>query len=194
MSIKIHGKDYVLVNERVQEFHKLYPNGSIRTDLVEFSDERFIVKAEVCPDVNDRMRIFTGYACELVSSSRINKLNALECGESSAVGRAMAFLGIGIDGSIASADEVQNAVHQEEEVENAIHQQEAHNVTEKQKGKYQELLKHKCFDGKKKATNEWWVHIYDAQNPKAAADKALRTMEKAIKLFENPETIKQEEK
>ena len=97
MSIKIHGKDYVLVNERVQEFHKLYPNGSIRTDLVEFSDERFIIKAEVCPDVNDRMRIFTGYACELVSSSRINKLNALECGESSAVGRAMAFLGIGID-------------------------------------------------------------------------------------------------
>ena len=182
MSIKIHGKDYVLVNERVQEFHKLYPNGSIRTDLVEFSDERFIIKAEVCPDVNDRMRIFTGYACELVSSSRINKLNALECGESSAVGRAMAFLGIGIDGSIASADEVQNAVHQEE----------AHNVTEKQKGKYQELLKHKCFDGKKKATNEWWVHIYDAQNPKAAADKALRTMEAAIKLFENPETIEGE--
>ena len=184
MSIKIHGKDYVLVNERVQEFHKLYPNGSIRTDLIEFSDERFIIKAEVCPDVNDRMRIFTGYACELVSSSRINKLNALECGESSAVGRAMAMLGIGIDGSIASADEVQNAVHQEE----------AHNVTEEQKNKYQELLKHKCFDGKKKKTNDWWVHIYDAQNPKDAADKALRTMEAAIKVFENPQTIKQEEK
>ena len=182
MSIKIHGKDYVLVNERVQEFHKLYPNGSIRTDLVEFSDERFIIKAEVCPDVNDRMRIFTGYACELVSSSRINKLNALECGESSAVGRAMAFLGIGIDGSIASADEVQNAVHQEE----------AHNVTEQQKGKDQELVSHKCFNGKVRATNEWWVHIYDAQNPKAAADKALRTMEAAIKLFENPETVKGE--
>ena len=182
MSIKIHGKDYVLVNERVQEFHKLYPNGSIRTDLVEFSDERFIIKAEVCPDVNDRMRIFTGYACELVSSSRINKLNALECGESSAVGRAMAVLGIGIDGSIASADEVQNAVHQEE----------AHNVTEQQKGEYQELVSHKCFNGKVRATNEWWVHIYDAQNPKAAADKALRTMEAAIKLFENPETVKGE--
>ena len=182
MSIKIHGKDYVLVNERVQEFHKLYPNGSIRTDLVEFSDERFIVKAEVCPDVNDRMRIFTGLAYELVGSSQINKTSALENCETSAVGRALGWLNIGIDGSIASA----------EEVENAIHQQEAHNVTEQQKGKYQELLKHKCFDGKKKATNEWWVHIYDAQNPKAAADKALRTMEAAIKLFENPETVKGE--
>ena len=100
------------------------------------------------------------------------------------MGRAMAMLGIGIDGSIASADEVQNAVHQEE----------AHNVTEQQKTKYQELLKHKCFDGKKKATNEWWVHIFDAQNSKAAADKALKTMESAIKVFENPKTIKQEEK
>ena len=183
MSIKIHGKDYVLVNERVQEFHKLYPNGSIRTDLVEFGDERFIIKAEVCPDINDRMRIFTGYACELVSSSRINKLNALECGESSAVGRAMAFLGIGIDGSIASADEVKNAIHQEE----------AHNVTEKQKGKYQELLAHDCFKGKKKLTNDWWVKVYDEQNPNNSADKALEIMQKAIEEYENPEIIKQEE-
>ena len=184
MSIKIHGKDYVLVNERVQEFHKLYPNGSIRTDLIEFSDERFIIKAEVCPDVSDRMRIFTGYACELVSSSRINKLNALECAETSAIGRCLAFLNIGIDGSIASADEVQNAIHQEE----------AHNVTEQQKNKYQELLKHKCFEGKKKKTNDWWALIYDAQNSKIAADKALKTMEAAIKLFENPKIEKQEEK
>ena len=183
MSIKIHGKDYVTVNERIQEFHKLYPNGSIRTDLVEFG-ERFIVKAEVCPDVSDRMRIFTGYAYEMVGSSQINKTSALENCETSAVGRALGFLNIGIDGSIASADEVKNA----------IHQQEAHNVTEQQKDKYQELLKHKCFDGKKKATNEWWVHIFDAQNSKAAADKALKTMEAAIEVFNNPKIEKQEDK
>ena len=183
MSIKIHGKDYVLVNERVQEFHRLYPNGSIRTDLVEFTD-RFIVKAEICPDVNDRMRIFTAYAYEMVGSSQINKTSALENCETSAVGRALGFLNIGIDGSIASADEVKNA----------IHQQEAHNVTEKQKDKYQELLKHKCFDGKKKKTNEWWVKVYDEPNAKAAAHNALKTMEKAIKLFENTKTINQEEK
>ena len=184
MSIKIHGKDYVLVNERVQEFHKLYPNGSIRTDLVEFSDKRFITKTEVCPDVSDRMRIFTGYAYEMVGSSQINKTSALENCETSSTGRALAMLGIGIDGSIASADEVQNAIHQEE----------AHNVTEQQKNKYQELLKHKCFEGKKKKTNDWWALIYDAQNSKIAADKALKTMEAAIKLFENPKIEKQEEK
>ena len=183
MSIKIHGKDYVLVNERVQEFHKLYPNGSIRTDLVEFTD-RFIIKAEVCPDVADRMRIFTGYAYEMVGSSQINKTSALENCETSAVGRALGMLGIGIDGSIASADEVKNAVHQ----------QESHNVTEQQKDKYQELLKHKCFEGKKKKTNEWWTQIYDSPNPKIAADKALKTMQQAIELFKNPKIEKQEEK
>ena len=183
MPVEIHGKQYITVNERVVEFHKLYPNGSIRTDLIEFTD-RFIIKAEVCPDVTDRMRIFTGYAYEMVGSSQINKTSALENCETSAIGRALGILGIGIDGSIASADEV----------ENAIHQQEAHNVTEQLKDKYQKLLAHKCFEGKKKKTNECWVHIYDTQNPKAAADKALKTMEKAIDLFKNPEIIKKEEK
>ena len=183
MPVEIHGKQYVTVDERVKEFHKLYPNGSIRTDLIELTD-RFIIKAEVCPDVSNRMRIFTGYAYEMVGSSQINKTSALENCETSAIGRALGILGIGIDGSIASADEV----------ENAIHQQEAHNVTEQQKDKYQKLLAHKCFEGKKKKTNEWWVHIYDTQNPKAAADKALKTMEKAIDLFKNPEIIKKEEK
>ena len=120
----------------------------------------------------------------MVGSSQINKTSALENCETSAVGRALGMLGIGIDGSIASADEVKNAVHQ----------QESHNVTEQQKDKYQELLKHKCFDGKKKATNDWWALIYDAQNPKIAADKALKTMEAAIEVFNNPKIEKQEEK
>ena len=120
----------------------------------------------------------------MVGSSQINKTSALENCETSAVGRALGWLNIGIDGSIASADEV----------ENAIHQQEAHTVTEQQKDKYQKLLKHKCFTGKKKETNEWWVKVYDEPNPKVAADKALKIMEKAIDLFENPEIIEQEEK
>ena len=181
MPVEIHGKQYVTVDERVKEFHKLYPNGSIRTDLIELTD-RFIIKAEVCPDVSNRMRIFTGYAYEMIGSSQINKTSALENCETSAVGRALGFLDIGLMGSIATADEV----------ENAIHQQEAHNVTEQQKSKYQELLAHKCFTGKKKATNEWWVQIYDQGNPKESAAKYLKIMEKAIDLFENPETIKEE--
>ena len=181
--IEIKGKDYVEVHERVKEFHNQYKKGSITTEIIEMTD-RFITKTTVIPDIGVPERYFTGVAYEKEDEGFINKTSALENCETSAVGRALGILGIGIDGSIASAEEMQNAVHQ----------QQAHNVTEQQKDKYQKLLKHKCFDGKKKKTNEWWVHIYDAQNPKDAADKALKTMEAAIKVFENPKTIKQEEK
>jgi len=51
----------------------------------------------------------SGNACEVIGSSGINLTNALENAETSAVGRACAFAGIGINTDIASADEVQGA-------------------------------------------------------------------------------------
>jgi len=50
-----------------------------------------------------------------MSSSYINKTSHIENCETSAVGRALGFLGIGIDTSIASADEVINAVNNQPE-------------------------------------------------------------------------------
>ena len=94
------------------------------------------------------------------------------------------MLSIGLVGSIATADEV----------DNAIKQQEAIKVTEQQKDEYQKLLAHKCFKGKKKETNSWWSKIYDEQNPNVCANKCLKQMKNAIKIFENPETIEQEVK
>ena len=114
MSVKIHGKDYITVDERVQEFHKKYKNGSIQTKLVSFEGGVVIIKAHIYPDVSDTMRKFTGYAYEEIGSSQINKTSALENCETSAVGRALGFLNIGLGGSIASANEVQNAVKQQQ--------------------------------------------------------------------------------
>ena len=68
--------------------------------------------------------------------------------------------------------------------------QDAIKVTDEQKNKYQELLKHKCFKGKKKDTNSWWSKIYGQANPNESATKCLTQMEKAIELFENPEIEK----
>ena len=56
------------------------------------------------------MVIATGWAEEVRGSSNINKTSALENAESSSLGRALAFMGFGIDGSIASAEEVENAI------------------------------------------------------------------------------------
>ena len=59
--INIKGKDYIEVNERLKEFHNLYPNGSIETELIEMTD-RFITKTTVIPDVKNTDRKFTGIA------------------------------------------------------------------------------------------------------------------------------------
>ena len=112
--IQIKGKDYIEVNERVKQFHIDYPNGSITTELIEMTD-RFITKTTVIPDVKFPDRKFTGLAYEKEDSTFINKTSALENAETSSVGRSLGFLSIGIDTSIASYDEVANAVKQQKD-------------------------------------------------------------------------------
>tara|TARA_R110002020_G_scaffold172221_1_gene362474 strand:- start:214 stop:843 length:630 start_codon:yes stop_codon:yes gene_type:complete len=112
--IQIKGKDYIEVNERVKQFHIDYPNGSISTELIEMTD-RFITKTTVVPDVTNAVRMFTGIAYEKEDSTFINKTSALENCETSSVGRALGMMGIGIDTSIASYNEVANAVKQQDE-------------------------------------------------------------------------------
>ena len=112
--IQIKGKDYIEVNERVKQFHKDYPNGSITTELIEMTD-RFITKTTVIPDVKNPDRKFTGIAYEKEDSTFINKTSALENCETSSCGRALGMLGIGIDTSIASYNEVANAVEQQKD-------------------------------------------------------------------------------
>ena len=111
-TINIKGNPYVMVKDRIKEFHKLYPNGRISTELIEMSD-RFIFKATVIPDMENASRYFDGHSVEVVGSTQINKTSALENCETSAIGRCLGNLGIGIDESFASGDEVANAVYQQ---------------------------------------------------------------------------------
>lgn len=103
----IKGKAYTLVNERVRAFRQLYPEGTIETVLV--SDIGGVCTVKAVVKANDLL-LATGYAQEKESSSYINKTSYIENCETSAVGRALGFLGIGIDTSIATAEEVDNAV------------------------------------------------------------------------------------
>ena len=110
-TMQIKGKDYVLVNSRVDAFRYLFPNGSITTDLLSVENGICIVKATV-KDEEGKV-LSTGLAFEKESSSYINKTSYIENCETSAVGRALGFLGIGIDISIASYEEMQNAIEQQ---------------------------------------------------------------------------------
>lgn len=107
-TVDIKGKEYVEVNERVKYFVREYAGWSIETELLSNVDEICVFKATI-KDENGRV-MATGHAYEKESSSFINKTSYIENCETSAVGRALGFLGIGIDTSIASSDEVANAV------------------------------------------------------------------------------------
>lgn len=107
-TIKIQGKDYVLVATRISEFNKQYPNGRITTELIsEVNSQTIVVKATVVPDVKNENRYFTGYSQAVVGKGLVNQTAALENAETSAVGRALAMLGIGIIDDVASADEME---------------------------------------------------------------------------------------
>lgn len=107
-AIDIKGKEYVLVKDRVLYFNEVYPNGSITTERLSEWD-REIIKAVVYPDCDKPNRFFTGYSQAQRGKGLINQTAALENCESSAVGRALAFLGIGVIDSIASVDEINKA-------------------------------------------------------------------------------------
>lgn len=113
-AIDLKGKKYVLVSDRVLYFNEEYPNGSIRTDMESNPESKMvIVRAEVYPDVDKPNRYFTGYSQAVIGEGYINKTSALENCETSAVGRALGMMGIGVIDSIASMDEIVKAKNTE---------------------------------------------------------------------------------
>ena len=113
-TVDIKGKKYVTVNSRIKYFNEAYTNGRITTEIVEHRDGIILMKTTVIPDITVPDRFFTGLAYEKESSSFINKTSYIENCETSAIGRALGFMGIGVDTSIASAEEVRNAIHQQD--------------------------------------------------------------------------------
>lgn len=102
----IKGKGYVEVNARVKAFRELFPEGSIETEIISDIAGVCCIKATV----KDKGAVIaTGHAYEKESSHFINKTSYIENCETSAVGRALGFIGIGIDTSIASYEEVETA-------------------------------------------------------------------------------------
>lgn len=112
----IKGKEYAEVNQRIKAFRMLYPNGTIKTKLLNNENGICIFKAVVgYLDENQNLIILgTGTAYEKENSTFINKTSYIENCETSAVGRALGMAGFGIDTSVASAEEVNNAIQQQE--------------------------------------------------------------------------------
>ena len=111
--MQIHGKEYIEVKDRVKEFHLKHPNGFITTEIIKNEGNFILMKACVYPDNATLARVFVGHAQEDKSDGHVNATSHIENCETSAVGRALGFLGIGIDTSIASGNEVSRAIERQ---------------------------------------------------------------------------------
>lgn len=109
-TVTIKGKEYVEVNERLKFFRseEKYKDYSLESEIIELQNGVVTIKA-IIRDCNGVIKA-TGLAQEKESSSYINKTSYIENCETSAWGRALGNLGIGIDTSVASAEEVENAI------------------------------------------------------------------------------------
>jgi hypothetical protein len=109
-TINIKGKEYITVNERLKHFRTepTFKGWQISEQLVHIDEKEGIFKVTISDTKGVEMA--SAHSQEYRDSSYINKTSFVENGFTSALGRALGYLGIGIDTSIASANEVQNAV------------------------------------------------------------------------------------
>ncbi len=109
----ISRKDYAEVNQRIKAFRMVYPTGQIVTEMLSNENGICVFRAMVYGETEKLLA--TGTAYEKETSSFINKTSYIENCETSAVGRALGMAGFGIDVSVASYEEVANAIENQEQ-------------------------------------------------------------------------------
>jgi hypothetical protein len=104
--------DYIEVKDRVQAFHKQYPDGSLQSEyeIRQLGDKTWIIVKAYAYRTPDDPRPGVGHAWESYpGSTPFTRTSELMVGETSAWGRALAALGIAVSKSIASKNEVRAA-------------------------------------------------------------------------------------
>lgn len=108
-TIKLGSKGYAQVNERIKAYRKVYPTGSLTSEIEEIRDDYVRIKA-TATDEQDRV-IATGTASEKLTGNDkkdyINISSMIENCETSAFGRCLGFAGFGVDTAIASAEDME---------------------------------------------------------------------------------------
>lgn len=113
MPLKLHGKEYMTVAERINLLlsqNEVTRHYSLNTDIVESTDDHCVIKATLTLGEHK----FTGHAMEEKGNKGVNKTSHVENCETSAIGRALAAAGY--HGSeFASADELVEALNKQSE-------------------------------------------------------------------------------
>ena len=115
--IDIKGKLYTQVSDRIR-FLSENCDYEIKTDYTFFeSSKMWVCVTTLKIYEEDKVRVFTGLAQEIINEGFINKTSALENCETSSVGRACAMAGIGIIDEVASLDEIKKTKQQTQKQE-----------------------------------------------------------------------------
>tara|TARA_R110000803_G_scaffold53779_6_gene110284 strand:+ start:315 stop:986 length:672 start_codon:yes stop_codon:yes gene_type:complete len=111
MSYQMDG--YVQVVDRIKLFYARYPEGSLQMGtptFIDFEGQKWALGRAYAYRTPDDQRPGVGTAWELVpGTTNFTRGSEIQNLETSAWGRAIGSLGIGIDASIATLDEVQQA-------------------------------------------------------------------------------------
>lgn len=102
-------EDYEPVEDRLARFWNDHPTGSVTTQLVARDNGEWVFRAEVFRDEADPRPAGVGYAHEVDGQGNVNRTNACENCETSAVGRALAQAGYAPKGARPSREEMVKA-------------------------------------------------------------------------------------
>ena len=116
--IDLKGKNYAMVTERVTAFRKIFPSGFITTEIISHNGADVVMKTTAGYYENGSPVILsTGFAQETKGRGLVNGTSYIENCETSAVGRALGMIGLGINGGgICSAEELVNATIAQEQI------------------------------------------------------------------------------
>ena len=88
-------KDYIEVNQKIKAFRRLYPQGTISTEILQLDGGYCAIKATILNEAGAILA--TGHASEREDTNQINKTSLIENCETSAIGRALLMCGFGIE-------------------------------------------------------------------------------------------------
>lgn len=151
----IRGKDYAEVPQRIKAFRMLYPDGFIHTEMLSNENGLCVFRAEAgyYEEVDggfQRIVLGIGHAYEKENAGQVNRTSYIENCETSAVGRCLGMIGLGIDVSVASYEEVSNAIYQQEKAkfDDQVETEAAELATEKERLRMRGLCKENGIDPK----------------------------------------------
>lgn len=156
--INFSGKKYTVVSNRVEIFRKAFGTElGIKTEII-LNDGKFVIVRATIEDKDGHV-VGSGFAEEVRGSSNVNTTSAVENCETSAIGRALASLGLH-GGTYASLNEMDAVERKKEALEKLTPEEEKAKKERKNKAwetkvlkKFGEIINNKEVEERKRMTN-----------------------------------------